>query len=106
MKWGLLAIIATLIVTGPIMQWSTGQPIDVFGAVSIPSPLPEMRGLGEALEEIHEIASQAIVPLLALHVLGALKHLIFNRDGVFQRILWAKEGRTETNLEREPGGTV
>ncbi len=91
-QWGLLAMIAALIITGPFMPWTVGQPVDVFGAISIPSPVPVMRGLHEALEEIHEFASHAIVPLLALHVLGALKHLIFNRDGVFQRILWVKKG--------------
>lgn len=91
-KWGLLAMIAALIVTGPLLLWTAGDPIDVFGTVSIPSPLPVMSGLGDALEEVHEFASNAIVPLLALHVLGALKHLIFNRDGVFQRILWTKKG--------------
>ena len=106
-KWGMLAMIAALILTGPLMQWTAGRPLDVFGMVSIPSPLPTMEGLNEALEEIHEFASHAIVPLLALHVLGALKHLIFNRDGMFQRILWVnKVGRSDTSLKREPGGIV
>ncbi len=91
-QWGLLGMIAALIITGPLMQWTVGQPVDVFGLVSLPSPLPVMRGVNDALEEVHEFASHAIVPLLALHVLGALKHLIFNRDGVFQRILWTKKG--------------
>ena len=53
-------MIALLIITGPMMQW-TGQPVEVFGAVNLPSPLPVMRGLGDALEEIHEFAAHAIV---------------------------------------------
>ncbi len=105
-QWGMLAMIAALILTGPLMQWTAGQPLDVFGMVSIASPLPTMRGLHEVLEEIHGFASHAIGPLFLLHVLGALKHLIINRDGVFSRILWVRVGRSDTSLKREPGGIV
>lgn len=81
-----------------------GRSVDVFGLVSIASPMPEMRGLHEVLEEVHEFASHALVPLLALHVLGALKHLFIDRDGVFQRILWVRRKRLVQTPEGEPGG--
>ena len=103
-QWGLLAAIAILILSGPVIQWSIGRSVDVLGLVSIPSMLPEMRTLHEVLEEVHEIASHALIPLLALHVLGALKHLIINRDGVFQRMLWVRRDRLAQTPEDKPGG--
>lgn len=104
-QWGLLAAIAVLILSGPVIQWSVGRSVDVFGLISIPSPLPEMRWLHEALEELHEFASHALIPLLALHVLGALKHLLIDRDDVFRRMLWVREEAPGPVLESERGGT-
>lgn len=105
-QWGLLAMMAALILTGPLMQWTAGRPIDVFGLVSIASPLPTMRDLHEVLEEIHEFASHALVPLLALHVLGALKHLIVNRDDVFQRMLRGPKSDRMTAAGQATGGVA
>lgn len=102
-QWGLLAALAVLILSGPVIQWSVGRSVDVFGLVSIPSMLPEMRWLHEALEEVHEFASHALIPLLALHVLGALKHLVIDRDDVFRRMLWGRKEAAEPALEGEPG---
>lgn len=104
-QWALLAAMAILILTGPLMQWSDGRAIDVFGLVSIASPMPEMRWLNEALEEVHDFASHALIPLLALHVLGALKHLIIDRDRVFQRMLWVRTGMREPDMKQERRGT-
>ncbi len=104
-QWGLLTALAVLILSGPVIQWSVGRSVDVFGLVSIPSMLPEMRWLHGALEEIHEFASHALIPLLALHVLGALKHLIIDRDDVFRRMLWVRKKSLSPTLENERGGT-
>lgn len=94
-QWGLLAALAVLILTGPTIPWSAGRSFDAFGLISIPSPLPQMRWLHDALEEIHEVAAHALIPLLALHVLGALKHLIINRDDVVRRMLWVRKDQSE-----------
>ncbi len=104
-QWALLAAIAILILSGPVIQWSVGRSVDVFGLIGIPSMLPEMRTLHEVLEEVHEFASYALIPLLALHMLGALKHLIINRDGVFQRMLWVRRDQLVQAPEGKPGVT-
>ena len=48
----------------------------------------EVNLAGEWLEELHEGASNLMLGVVALHVLGALKHLMLDRDGAFQRMLW------------------
>ena len=39
---------------------------------------------------IHVFTSYLFAALIAVHVLAALKHLLFNKDGVFQRMLPSK----------------
>ncbi len=80
--WGLLASLVAAVGTGLASVWLTGQTIDL-GFMSLPSPLSPNPGLGELMEELHELAVFAWIPLLLLHVLGALKHLIIDRDGRF-----------------------
>ncbi|AXS41325.1 cytochrome b [Breoghania sp. L-A4] len=92
-QWGLILATLALVITGPLSIWTTGQPIDVFGMVQLASPLERNRELHEAMEEIHEVASSVLLPLVALHVLGALKHAVLDRDGIFMRMLRpAREG--------------
>ncbi|MEJ1158140.1 cytochrome b [Prosthecomicrobium sp. N25] len=83
----MLATIAILIVSGPLSIWASGRPIEVFGIVSLGSPLPKMNALKEGLEIVHSIAAKVILVLVGLHVLGALKHLVVDRDGVVRRML-------------------
>ncbi|MCG8671865.1 MAG: cytochrome b/b6 domain-containing protein [Pseudomonadales bacterium] len=41
--------------------------------------------------EAHEILTSLLLALVALHVLGALYHLIVRRDGVFKRIFVSRQ---------------
>ncbi len=83
--WGLLASMAVAVISGLLTVWSTGNAIDL-GFMSLSSPIGRDRGLHEIMEELHEVAAHAWIPLLVLHVLGALKHLLWDRDGRFQAI--------------------
>ena len=62
-----------------------GNPLEVF-SLSIPSPLPRMRDLHEIVEETHEVATHIFIPLLVLHVAGALKHALIDKDNVLKGI--------------------
>ena len=86
-----LLMIAVLIVTGPLAVWSTTRPIAVFDLFTIPSPFPvRVAWLHELAEEVHGAATKLFWPLIVLHVGGALKHLIVDRDGTVQRMLWVR----------------
>ena len=82
---GFLVTIVVSVVTGILLPWSLGNPLEVF-SLSIPSPLPRMRDLHEVLEETHEVAVHLFIPLVALHVAGALKHAFVDSDGVLKGI--------------------
>ncbi len=55
----------------------------VFGLFA----LPAAPALGEAAKELHEIGSNAMIVLVALHVLAAVKHQFLDNDGVLWRML-------------------
>lgn len=87
-QWGFLAMIVVQIISGPIAEWSAARPLKVFDLLLIPSPFPEyVEWLHEGAETIHKLASNLFWPLIALHVGAALKHLVIDRDGSFQRML-------------------
>ena len=77
--------------TGPLAVWSTGQPLQVFDVLAIPSPFAaRVDWLHEACEEVHGAATKLFWPLIGLHVAGAVKHLVYDRDRTLQRMLWVR----------------
>lgn len=92
--WGLLLTIIVLTITGYLLPWSRGDALDVYG-IGIPSPIGRNMALHEMMEEIHDLFGHLIIPLVALHILGAVKHLLFDRDkSIIRRVFIAQnDGR-------------
>ena len=86
-----LLMILVLIVTGPLAVWSTGRGLPVFDLFTLPSPIGRMPALHEAAEAVHGAATKLFWPLIALHVAGAMKHLLLDRDATVRRILWVQK---------------
>ncbi len=82
-----LFVTAGAVLTGLALPWSAGNDL-VIASWALPSPMPENHFLHEALERLHSLFSHLWLPLLLLHVLGALKHAIIDRDGVLKGMLW------------------
>ncbi len=65
-----------------------GQAVDVFGLFTLPAlPVGENPDIGEAIFELHGTGGKAMLILIGLHILGALKHMVFDRDGNLWRML-------------------
>jgi len=47
----------------------------------------EDKGIYAVFNGIHEICGNLFIAIVALHVVAALKHLIVDRDGIFERML-------------------
>lgn len=89
----LLLALVLLFISGPMAVWSGARDISVFGAFAIPSPFAERNeGVHEIAEQIHAVGRYMLYVLIPLHVLGALKHLVIDRDGAFQRMLIPTRG--------------
>lgn len=85
----LLAVIVLLPLTGILTVASTGRTPMLFG-LPVPIPfVPQSPTLHEAGEVLHvALANFVLLPLVALHVLGALKHQLLDRDATLRRMLW------------------
>jgi cytochrome b561 len=84
----LLAVLVLLPLTGIVTVASTGRAPMLFG-LPVPVPLvPQSQALHEVAETLHVVmANLLLLPLLALHVLGALKHHLLDRDATLRRML-------------------
>ena len=89
--WGLFLLTAVVVISGYLLLWSLGDALDVF-AVGIPSPMNTSPALHEILERVHDIAGHLFLPLLALHVAGAVKHVVFDRHGTAMRMVRPARG--------------
>ena len=81
-----------LLIGLPLMAWigtsMMNQPIDFFGLFTIPNlPFGANRGTGHELTELHGTLGNIMLWLIVLHVLGALKHQFWDRDGDLYRML-------------------
>jgi len=76
----------------PVMAWIGNSmypaAIDMFGLFSLPAlPLAENRGLGHELLEVHGTMGSILIYLVGLHILGALKHHFYDKNGELYRML-------------------
>ena len=88
---GLLVLITLAL---PLAGWimvsahSGGQPISYFGLFDLPGlPLAKSKPTSELFSELHEVFAFLTLALFALHVAGAVKHMVIDRDGTMRRIV-------------------
>jgi cytochrome b561 len=89
----LLIGVSLMMITGPLMVWSKGYPIGVFGVFSLPSPLGEMETLHEAMEVLHKLGAKILFVGFVLHIAGVLKHVIIDRDNSLKKMLVPRNKR-------------
>lgn len=70
----LLAVLALMIVTGPLMVWSGGHSIDVLGWFELPSPMAENKALHYRTGLLHGLGSKLMILLVLVHLVGVARH--------------------------------
>lgn len=84
----MLALLALMLLSGPFLAWSGGQPISVFGVVSLPSPVGASESVRTIAGTVHGNAALLLFLLTIVHIGGALKHLMFHSDDTIVRMIW------------------
>lgn len=90
--WGFYAVMILVPLSGWVLV-STAKvqlPTLLFGSI----PWPHLPNWGhdvhEAAEEVHEILAKLMLPLIALHVVGALRHQFLLKDALVERMVPAR----------------
>lgn len=87
-------LIATIFlpVSGAVFSYGAGHPVPVLGLFNIGPPAAKVVWLGDTAQFIHGWAGWIMVGIVALHVAGALKHHVVDKDGTLRRMLGARIG--------------
>lgn len=80
----------------PLSGWlqnsAAGFPLTWFGLFKVPALVGRDKALFAFWQQAHEWLSWALMALIALHVLAALKHHFVDRDDTLKRILpWRQD---------------
>ena len=85
----------------PLAGWamhslaSGGQSLTWFQQFDIPGlPFAQNKSAAGIMHAVHEALANVMLALIGLHVAGALKHQIIDRDGELRR-MWFGRGQTQ-----------
>ena len=84
---GMLLVVLVTAISGALLPLFAGEPYTLLTLGSWTAPYEGNRLVYFLLEELHDAAGHAIIPLFALHMLGFAKHMIFDKGGNRMRML-------------------
>jgi cytochrome b561 len=84
-EWGLYACMVAMPVIGYLGASHQKQPPQFFG-LATPAWTQPNHNMAERLFDIHGLIAWPLVALIILHVAGALKHILIDKDKVFWRM--------------------
>ncbi len=85
--WFLYAALFAMPLSGWMMSSAKNFHVSVFNWFTLPDLVGPSPALAEALAQFHSLLAWGIIGVLALHVAGALKHHIFDKDETLLRML-------------------
>lgn len=73
--------------TGWLMSSAKGFTVSVFNTITLPNMIKPNDDLAKLFAEMHELAAYALIAVITLHVLGAIKHHVIDKDETLKRML-------------------
>ena len=74
----------------PLAGWAyssaAGFPVVWFGVLPLPDLVAPNRELAEAIKPLHWILAYTMAAIVVVHVAGAIKHQLVDRDGLLRRM--------------------
>ncbi len=93
---GLLVVI----VSGYLIATAKGQPVDVFGRISVPAIVQDLPRQADIAGDVHYWVAIGLIGFAGLHALAALKHHLIDRDATLKRMLGLKQSETQPPVTR------
>jgi cytochrome b561 len=85
--WLMYLLMLAIPVTGVLMSFARGRPLDLFGLYQIASPWADDRAFAAPFKEAHELLSNALLIIAFAHAAAALAHHWMLRDSTLRRML-------------------
>lgn len=85
--WAFYIILFVMPLSGWALSSAFGRDPSFFGLFTLPGLVPVDKERAEFYEEIHEIGATVVWVLLGLHIAGALKHAIIDKDNTIRRMV-------------------
>ncbi len=82
--YGLLLL---MLPTGYFITTADGQSLYVFDWFSLPATVTHIENLEDIAGDVHEFIAYSIIVFVVVHMLGALKHHIVDKDRTLLRML-------------------
>ncbi len=80
------ALLILLPLSGWVWMSAADRPIDFFGLFVIPAIAAPNENLADVMHDRHELLGLTMLALAAIHILAALKHQFFDRNGLIGRM--------------------
>jgi cytochrome b561 len=80
-------LLFALMLSGYLISTADGRAISVFGLFSVPATVTGIPRQEDIAGDLHQWLAYTLIGLVALHVMAALKHHFFDRDGTLMRML-------------------
>lgn len=94
----LYLMLFAILISGYLISTAKGQGISVFGWFELPALITGLPRQADRAGAVHYWLAMALLALVALHILGALKHHFIDRDTTLIRML--RPGSTHTKENR------
>lgn len=73
--------------SGWLMSSAKGFSVSVFGWFTLPDLIKPSDDMAALMVTVHEVAAYTLIVMLGLHVAGALKHHLIDRDDTLRRMI-------------------
>ncbi|KTC65096.1 cybB cytochrome b-561 transmembrane protein (plasmid) [Legionella adelaidensis] len=86
-QYSLYLFLILMPISGLVMSVAADHPPSFFGLFTVTLPIAPNEALAEFMAEVHEFIAWTLITLIVLHVGGALKHFLIDKDNVLQTML-------------------
>lgn len=80
-------LLFALPMSGWLFSSASGYPVKYFGLILLPDLVEKSQSLASLLGDVHQVLAMLLAGLLVLHIAGALKHQLIEKDGTLKRML-------------------
>ena len=85
--WVLILGTVLMPISGMLMSIGGGHPVGVFGFELIAGSDREIEAMSQAGHTLHGLGGKLLILFIVLHIAGAIKHSVPDKDGTTQRML-------------------